>query len=54
LPAGFDVDQGHQLVGSLNLPVSAFEAGDYRLAIKVTDNVSGKTLEHDVNFVVAP
>ncbi len=54
LPAGFDVDQGHQLVGSLNLPVSAFEAGDYRLAIKVTDNTSGKTLEHDVNFVVAP
>lgn len=54
LPAGFDVDQGHQLVGSLNLPVSAFEAGDYRLAIKVTDNNSGKTLEHDVAFVVAP
>lgn len=54
LPAGFDVDQGHQLVGSLNLPVSAFEPGDYRLAIKVTDNASGKSLEHDVNFVVAP
>ncbi len=54
LPAGFDVDQGHQLVGSLNLPVSAFEPGDYRLAVKVTDNTSGKTLEHDVNFVVAP
>lgn len=54
LPAGFDADQGHQLVGSLNLPASAFEAGDYRMAIKVTDNVSGKTLEHDVNFSVAP
>jgi type II secretory pathway pseudopilin PulG len=52
LPPGFDVDQGHQLVGSLNLPVSAFEPGDYRLAIKVTDNNSGKTLEHEVNFVV--
>jgi len=54
LPAGFDVDQGHQLVGSLNLPVAAFEAGDYRLAIKVTDNTSGRTLEQDVNFTVAP
>lgn len=54
LPAGFDADQGHQLVGSLNLPASAFEAGDYRMAIKVTDNVSGKTLEHDVTFSVAP
>jgi hypothetical protein len=53
LPPGFDVAQGHQLVGSLNLPVSAFEPGSYRLAIKVTDNTSGKTLEHDVDFVVA-
>jgi hypothetical protein len=54
LPAGFDVEQGHQLVGSLNLPASAFEPGDYRMAIKVTDNVGGKSLEHDVNFSVAP
>lgn len=53
LPPGFDVAQGHQLVGSLFLPVSAFEPGDYRLAIKVTDNNSGKILEHDVTFVVA-
>ncbi|MBA2354770.1 MAG: hypothetical protein H0V80_08900 [Acidobacteria bacterium] len=53
LPASFDVAQGHQLVGSLNVPVSAFEAGDYRLAIKVTDNKSGKSLTHDVAFTVA-
>ncbi|WP_291986534.1 hypothetical protein [Luteitalea sp.] len=53
LPPGFDVAQGHQLVGSLNVPVSAFEAGDYRLAIKVTDNKSGKSLTHDVAFTVA-
>lgn len=52
LPAGFDVALGHQLVGSLNVPVSAFEAGDYRLAIKVTDNKSGKSLTHDVVFTV--
>ncbi len=54
LPAGFDVDQGHQLVGSLNLPASAFEPGEYRMAITVTDNVSGTTLERDVNFSVTP
>jgi len=53
LPPGFDVNQGHQLVGSLNVPVSAFEPGDYRLAIKVTDNKSGKSLTHDVAFTVA-
>lgn len=53
LPASFDVAQGHQLVGSLNVPVSAFEPGDYRLAIKVTDNTSGKSLTRDVAFTVA-
>lgn len=53
LPPGFDVAQGHQLVGSLNVPVSAFDAGDYRLAIKVTDNKTGKSLTHDVAFTVA-
>lgn len=53
LPPGFDAAQGHQLVGSLNVPISAFEAGDYRLAIKVTDNKAGKSLTHDVAFSVA-
>lgn len=53
LPPGFDTAQGHQLVGSLNVPASAFEPGDYRLAIKVTDNKSGKSLTHDVAFTVA-
>jgi len=53
LPPGFDTAQGHQLVGSLNVPASAFEAGDYRLNIKVTDNKTGKSLTHDVAFAVA-
>jgi hypothetical protein len=53
LPPGFDVAQGHQLVGSLNVPVSAFEPGDYRLNVKVTDNKTGKSLTHDVSFTVA-
>jgi hypothetical protein len=54
LPPTFDPSQGHQLVGSLNgIPISAFDAGDYRLAIKVTDNKTGKSLTHDVTFTVA-
>jgi hypothetical protein len=53
LPPGFDPAQGHQLVGSLSVPISAFEAGDYRLSVKVTDNKSGKSLTHDVAFSVA-
>jgi hypothetical protein len=53
LPPGFDTAQGHQLVGSLNVPVAAFEPGDYRLAIKVTDNKTGKSLTHDLAFTVA-
>ncbi len=54
LPPGFDPSQGHQLVGSINgIPASALDPGDYRLAIKVTDNKSGKSLTHDVAFTVA-
>lgn len=53
LPPGFDVAQGHQLVGSLNVPVSAFEPGVYRLDIKVTDNKTGKSLTREVMFTVA-
>ncbi len=53
LPPGFDAAQGHQLVGSLNVPASAFDPGDYRLAIKVTDNRTGKSLTHDLAFTVA-
>lgn len=53
LPPNFDVAQGHQVVGSLNVPASAFEPGDYRLNIKVTDNTTGKSLTHDVAFSVA-
>jgi hypothetical protein len=54
LPPNFDPALGHQLVGNINgIPISAFEPGDYRLAIKVTDNKSGKSLTHDVAFTVA-
>jgi len=53
LPAEFNVAAGHQLPGSLVVPLSSFPAGDYRLEIKVTDKPSGKTVTQNVNFTVS-
>jgi hypothetical protein len=52
LPPQFDMALGHQLPGSLVVPLASFPAGDYRLEIKVTDKPSGKTLTRDVTFSV--
>jgi hypothetical protein len=52
LPAQFDVAAGHQLPGSLVVPLASFPVGDYRLEIKLTDKISGKTLTQNVNFTV--
>jgi hypothetical protein len=52
LPPQFDMALGHQLPGSLVVPLASFPAGDYRLEIKVTDKPSGKSLTRDVNFSV--
>jgi hypothetical protein len=52
LPAQFDLNAGHQLPGSLVVPLASFPAGDYRLEIKVTDKLSGKSLTQDTNFTV--
>ena len=54
LPPEFNVAAGHQLPGSLVVPLSSFPAGDYRLEIKVTDKPSGKTVTQNVNFTVLP
>jgi hypothetical protein len=43
---------GHQLPGSLVVPLMSFPAGDYRLEIKITDKISGKTLTQNTNFTV--
>ncbi len=51
LPAAFDPDK-HQLPGGSAWPLTSFPAGDFRLEIKVTDKISGKTLTHNVNFSV--
>jgi hypothetical protein len=52
LPPQFDVAAGHQIPGSLVVPLASFPEGDYRLEIKVTDKVSGKTLTQNANFSV--
>lgn len=52
LPPQFDMALGHQLPGSLVVPLASFPAGDYRLEIKVTDKPSGKTLTRDIAFSV--
>jgi hypothetical protein len=54
LPAEFSVAAGHQLPGSLVVPLTSFPAGDYRLEIKVTDKASGKSVTQNVGFTVLP
>jgi hypothetical protein len=52
LPPEFNMALGHQLPGSLVVPLTSFPAGDYRLEIKITDKPSGATLTRDVVFSV--
>jgi hypothetical protein len=54
LPPEFSVAAGHQLPGSLVVPLTSFPAGDYRLEIKVNDKASGKSVTQNVNFTVLP
>jgi hypothetical protein len=54
LPPEFSVAAGHQLPGSLVVPLTSFPAGDYRLEIKVTDKASSKSVTQNVNFTVLP
>lgn len=52
LPPQFDVAAGHQLPGSLVVPLASFPEGEYRLEIKVTDKLAGKTLTQNAAFTV--
>ena len=54
LPPQFDLAAGHQLPGSLAVPLASFPEGDYRLDIELNDKTSGKTLKRDVTFTVVP
>ena len=52
LPPQFDLAAGHQLLGTLELPLASFPEGDYRLEIDVQDKVSSQKLTKNVNFTV--
>jgi hypothetical protein len=52
LPPEFNLSLGHQLPGSLVVPLASFPPGDYRLEIKITDKPSGATVTRDVAFSV--
>ena len=51
-PPEFSLAVGHLVTGSLSIPLSSFEATDYKLEIKVTDKVSGKSITQNVQFNV--
>jgi hypothetical protein len=53
LPPQFDVAAGHQLTGSLAVPLASFPEGDFRLELKVSDKVSGKSVTRESTFSVA-
>jgi hypothetical protein len=40
------------LVAGQSLPLGSFPDGEYRLEIKISDNLSGKTITHKVQFFV--
>jgi hypothetical protein len=50
--AQFDPNAGHPVMAGQGIPLAGFDAGDYRLAIRVTDLLSGKSITRDVNFTV--
>ncbi len=52
LPPQFDLAAGHQLPGSLAVPLTSFPEGEYRLEIELTDKTSSKTIKRDVTFTV--
>jgi hypothetical protein len=52
LPPQFDPALGHQLVAGQSVPLGSFPEGDYRLEIKVTDKLAGKTIVQNVPFSV--
>jgi hypothetical protein len=48
----FDPAAGHPLMAGQGVPLASFPQGEYRLAIKVTDIVTGKSLLREVDFTI--
>jgi hypothetical protein len=53
LPPQFDPAAGHQLVAGQSVPLGSFPEGQYRLEVKITDKLSGKTMTRNIAFSVA-
>ena len=51
LPPQFDPSK-FPVPGGITVPLSSFGEGEYRLAVKITDKASGKTINRDVKFTV--
>jgi hypothetical protein len=51
LPPTFDPAK-FPVPGGIEVPLTSFPEGDYRLEIKITDKAAGKTVTKDVNFTV--
>jgi hypothetical protein len=51
LPPTFDPAK-FPVPGGIEVPLTSFPEGEYRLEIKISDKASGKTLTKDVNFTV--
>ena len=50
--AAFDPAGGEPVMAGQVVPLSGFQEGEYRLAISVTDVVTGKSILRDVTFTV--
>ncbi len=52
LPPTFDLAKGSVIPGGIAVPVASFPEGTYRLEVKITDKITGKTLTKNLNFSV--
>jgi hypothetical protein len=52
LGAQFDPAAGHPVMAGQGIPLAGFRDGNYRLAIRVIDLISGESITRDVQFTV--
>ena len=52
LGSQFDPGSGHPVMAGQGVPMSAFDPGEYRLAIRITDLLAEKSIMRDVHFTV--
>ena len=48
----FDPAAGHPVMAGQGVPLAGFQDGEYRLAIRVSDLLAGRSITRDVNFTV--